>query len=244
MPINLVIMKSKLNNLALIPARGGSKSIPRKNIVDLGGQPILAYCLKAIRESKFINRIIVSTDDRKIANTAKKYNAEIPFLRPSHLAMDNTSTLAVVEHALTWLDENEKYQPDYVLLVQPTEPFIKTEQIDKTFELVINEKADSGITMVEVPRTFHPYHVRYQSEDGYLRFEHPKLHYQHPNRQSDPKRYAFGNLYWFKRMKFLKEKKMEVGKRVGLLIDPITAHDINTPFDLEIAKQLIPITKR
>jgi len=237
-------MKSKFNNLALIPARGGSKSISRKNIVNLGGQPLLAYCLKAIRESKFINRIIVSTDDRQIANTAKKYNAEIPFLRPSHLAMDNTSTLAVVDHALNWLDENEQYQPDYVLLVQPTEPFIKTEQIDKTFELVLRKKADSGITMIEVPRTFHPFHVRYQLKNSYLRFEHPHLHYKHPNRQSDPKRYAFGNLYWFKAKSFLREKKMEVGKRVGLLIDHITAHDINTPDDLEIAKQLLPLTKR
>ena len=237
-------MKSELNNLALIPARGGSKSIPRKNIVDLGGKPLLAYGLQAVRKSKYIQRTIVSTDDPLLANIAKQYNAEIPFLRPSHLSQDNTSTLSVVEHALNWLDENEEYQPDYVLLVQPTEPFIKTDQIDATFELVLDNKADSGITMVEVPRTCHPYHVRCQTEDGYLRFEHPKLHYGHPNRQSDPKRYAFGNLYWFKAKSFLREKKMEVGKRVGLLIDHITAHDINTPDDLEIAKQLLPLTKR
>ena len=115
---------------------------------------------------------------------------------------------------------------------------MKTEQIDRLFELIKEKNADSGITMIPSPRIFHPYHVRRVADDGYLEFDNPEAHYKYPNRQSDPKRYAFGNLYWFRRETFLREKKIEAGKRVGLEIDPITAHDINTPLDLEIARVL------
>lgn len=238
------LLPAQYNNLALIPARGGSKSIPKKNIVELDGQPLLAYCLQAIKKSHVINRIIVSTDDEEIAEIGRKYGAEIPFIRPSGLAQDTTPTIFVVEHTLQWLNENERYQPDYVLLVQPTEPFIRTDQIDQLFELMLRKRADSGITMVEVPRSFHPYHVRHVSKKGYLKFDHQHLHYKHPNRQSDPKRYAFGNLYWFRTSAFLKEKKIEVGKRVGLLIDSLTAYDINAPLDLEIAQYLLPLVRQ
>jgi CMP-N-acetylneuraminic acid synthetase len=234
----------KFENLALIPARGGSKSIPKKNLANLGGKPLLAYCLRAIRECKSINRIIVSTDDTQIGEAAKRYHGEIPFLRPGHLAQDDTSTIAVVDHALQWLEAQEGYQPDHVLVVQPTEPFILSNQIDETFELMRERNADSGITMVEVPRTCHPFHVRHETKARYLEFDHARQHYQHPNRQSDPKRYAFGNLYWFRTAAFLKEKEMEVGKRVGVLIDGLTALDINTPLDLEIAEQLLPLARK
>lgn len=236
-------MSSTLNNLALVPARGGSKSIPKKNIAILGGQPLLAYCLQAIKKSSVIHRVIVDTDDYQIVETAKQFGAETPFIRPSRLAQDNTSTISVVEHTLQWLKKNENYQPDYVLLIQPTEPFVKPEQIDRLFQLILDKRADSGITMVEVPRHFHPYHLRHLREDGTIEFDSPGLHYQHPNRQSDPKKYAFGNLYWFKTSVFLNEKKLEVGKRVGLLIDNLSAHDINTPLDLEIAGHLLPLAR-
>lgn len=207
----------------------------------MGGRPLLSYCLDAIRHSRFIHRILVDTDDHEIAKIARQYGAETPYLRPEHLAKDNTPTLDVVDHALKWLKEHEDYRPEYVLLIQPTEPFVRTDQMDRLFELMVDKKADSGITMTEVPRNFHPYHVRHITEEGYLEFDNSVQHYHHPNRQSDPKRYAFGNLYWFKSESFLKEKKIEVGNRVGLLIDGVTAHDINGPLDLEMARYLLPL---
>lgn len=225
-------------NLALIPARGGSKSIPQKNIVDLEGKPLIAHVIEAVKKSSAVNRIIVSTDDMEIVNVAKEFGVEVPFMRPKELAQDNTPTIPVVEHAIWWLENNENYKPDYILLVQPTEPFVTSEQIDELLRLVIEKNADSGITMIPVPRNFHPYHVRKLNQKGYLEFDNPETHYKHPNRQSDPKRYAFGNCYWFERSAFLKERKIEVGKRVGLEIDPIYAHDINTSLDLEIARVL------
>lgn len=227
------------NNLALVPARGGSKSIPRKNIALLGGQPLIAYCLAAIKKSRFVSRLIVTTDDPEIAEVSRRYGAETPFLRPADLAQDSTPTIPVITHALEWLSENEKFLPEYVLLVQPTESFVQSQQIDQLFELVRKKNADSGITMISVPRIFHPYHVRKVTDEGWLEFDRPEDHYAHPNRQSDSKRFAFGNCYWFRRDAFLREKKIEVGRRVGLEIDPLTAHDINNPADLAMAEFLL-----
>ncbi len=234
-----MLKSHKYKTLAIVPARGGSKSIPYKNIVNLGGKPLITYVISAIKKSHSVDRLVVTTDDLKIAKVVKKYGAEVPFMRPAELAQDNTPTIPVIEHALKWLAENENYQPDFVLLIQPTEPFVTSEQIDQLFELVISKKADSGITMVIVPRTHHPYHVRSLTDKGYLEHDNPELHFKHPNRQSGPKRYAFGNLYWFRRDKFLKERKIEVGRRVGLEIDPLTAHGIDDKFDLELARFLV-----
>jgi len=231
-----------METLALIPARGGSKSIPQKNVADLAGKPLISYALAAAKKAVSVNRIIVSTDDEEIAIAARTHGAEVPFMRPSALAEDSTPTIPVVTHALECLAEHEGYKPDYVLLLQPTEPFVEACQIDEAFELMISRQADSAITMIVVPRIFHSYHVRRVNDQGNLVFDHPRLHYQHPNRQSDPKLFAFGNLYWFRRELFLRKRQIEVGKRVGLEIDPLSAFDINTPSDLEIARLLI--TKR
>lgn len=228
-----------METVAIIPARGGSKSIPKKNIVDLGGKPLIVYAIEAMKRSRSVKRIIVTTDNEEIATIAKRFGAEVPFMRPKELAEDSTPTNPVIMHALLWLERNEKYRPEYVLLIQPTEPFVKSEQIDALYELVVSKKADSGITMIPVPRVFHPYHVRRLTEEGYLEFDNAEMHYKHPNRQSDPKRFAFGNLYWFRRDAFIREGKIEVGKRVGLEIDPVSAHDINTPTDFEFARFLV-----
>ena len=224
--------------LAIIPARGGSKGLPGKNIKVLAGKPLIAHTIQAAKKSANVERVIVTTDDSKSAEIARQYGAETPFLRPADLAQDSSGMLPVIRHAIEWLSKNEGYEPEYVLLIQPTSPFVQTSQIDELFNIMRQKKADSGITTIELPRPFHPYHVRHMTDDGYLEFDNPDLHYKHPTRQSDPKRYAFGSIYWFKRGLFLAENKIEVGKRVGLAIDPATAHDINDLFDWEIAEVL------
>ncbi|MDO8467173.1 MAG: acylneuraminate cytidylyltransferase family protein [bacterium] len=225
--------------VAIIPARGGSKGLPGKNTKLLAGKPLIAYSIEAAKKSRFVSRVIVTTDDPKIAEVAKAAGAEVPFLRPAEIAQDSTPMLPVVRHTLEWLQQNENFAPEFVLMIQPTSPFVKTEQIDALFELLVSKGADSGITTIELPRPFHPYHVRHLTESGYLEFDQPELHYQHPTRQSDPKRYAFASVYWFNRDLFLKENKIEPGKRVGLPVDPATAHDINNAFDWEIAEVLV-----
>jgi CMP-N-acetylneuraminic acid synthetase len=224
--------------LALVPARGGSRTIPRKNIRPLAGRPLISHVLAAIRESDAVDRVVVSTDDEEIASVARAAGGETPFLRPAELAGDEVSGIAVVEHALRWLAEEEGYEPEFVLLVQPTEPFVRPEQIRAALELLVARGADSAITTVEVPRNFHPFHVRVADADGWLRFDRPDEHAAHPTRQSDPPRYAFGNLYWFRREAFLAERQVEPGRRVGLPIDPMSALDLNTEEDWRLAELL------
>jgi CMP-N,N'-diacetyllegionaminic acid synthase len=225
--------------LALVPARGGSKSIPLKNIQRLGGRPLIEYALTAIAASGVVDRICVSTDDERIAEVARAAGAEVPFLRPTELAQDGTPAIDVVEHALEWLEREECYRPEYVLLVQPTEPFVRPEQIRDALELLLARRADSAITVVEVPRNYHPYHVRVLDGDGGLEFADEKAHYAHPTRQDDPPRWAFANLYWFRRDAFLRERRIETGKRVGLPVDAVSALDINTADDLRLAEALL-----
>ena len=194
--------------------------------------------LGAIRESGAVDRVVVSTDDEEIAAVARAARAETPFLRPAELAADDVSGIAVVEHALDWLAAEEGYEPEFVLLVQPTEPFVRPEQIRAAFELLVEHGADSAITTVEVPRNFHPFHVRLADDDGFLAFEHSDEHAALPTRQSDPPRYASGNLYWFRREAFLTERQGEPGRRVGLPIDPLSALDLNTEEDWRLAELL------
>ena len=106
--------------LAVIPARGGSKGLPRKNIREFAGFPLIAYSIAAGLGAECVTRTIVSTDDEEIAAVARQYGAETPFLRPAELAQDNTTDLPVFQHALRWLDEHEGYQPEVVVQLRPT----------------------------------------------------------------------------------------------------------------------------
>jgi CMP-N-acetylneuraminic acid synthetase len=224
--------------VALVPARGGSRSIPRKNVRPLGGRPLIAWVLDAIAASGAVQRTIVSTDDDEIADVAAAAGAEAPFRRPAELARDDSGTIEVVEHALEWLASLGD-EPEHVLLVQPTEPFVRPEQIRDAFALMLERDADSAITVVEVPRNFHPCHVRERDDDGFLRFEREHDHYAHPTRQSDPPRWAFANLYWFRREAFLAERRLEAGRRVGLPVSATSAFDVNTPDDWRLAEALL-----
>lgn len=228
-----------METLAIIPARGGSKSIPKKNIVNLGGKPLIYYAIEAIKKSEIITKIIVSTDDEEIASVARQYGAEVPFMRPKELAEDSTPGRFVIDHAVRWVLKNTNLKPEYILTVQPTSPFIKPEQIRQLLDLVVSKKADSGITMIPVPRMYHPYHIRKIREDGFLELNDKEMHYAHPTRQSDPPRYAHGNMWWFKTEMFLREGKVEAGKAVCMEIDFVSAWDINDETDLEIARCLM-----
>ena len=128
--------KSK-NIIALIPARGGSKSIPKKNIVDLGGFPLIAYSIVAAKLSKHIVRVIVSTDSEEIAEVAKRYGAEVPFMRPAEFATDTAGDLDVVKHAIAWLKENEEGEPEYIVFLRPTTPLRDPSLIDEAIEKIL-----------------------------------------------------------------------------------------------------------
>jgi CMP-N-acetylneuraminic acid synthetase len=227
------------STLALVPARSGSRGIPGKNVKLLAGRPLIDYALSAIADSGCADRTVVSTDSEEIAAVARTSGAETPFLRPPELATDTAPAIELIDHALGWLAAEEGYAPDLILYVQPTEPFVQPEQIRAALDLLLREDADAVITTVEVPRNHHPFHVRLEREDGTLAFERPDDHYASPNRQSDPPRYAFANLYWFRRASYLREHHLETGRLLGMPVDPLTALDLNTPVDWEFAELLM-----
>lgn len=137
-------MVKKPEVLAIIPARGGSKSIPRKNIKLLSGFPLIAYSIAAGLQAKLVTRVIISTDDQEIARVARKYGAEVPFIRPKNLAEDDTPDLPVFAHALKWLEEHEGYKPDVIVQLRPTSPIRPPKLVDHAIKMLLsNSDADS-----------------------------------------------------------------------------------------------------
>lgn len=153
--------------LAIIPARGGSKGVPRKNIRSLVDQPLIAHTINAALQAKNIHRVIVSTDDREIADVARSHGAEVPFLRPDEFATDTATSLSVIQHALTWLQEKEAYQPAAIAVLAPTSPLRTVAQIEATVELLWSSERDSALTICPVQD--HPYFIYSQEPDGCLK---------------------------------------------------------------------------
>ena len=130
----------------VIPAKSVSKRIPNKNIKPLAGKPMIAYILETISRVKGIDRVMVSTDSKKIAKIAEKYGAEVPYIRPRELARDDTPALAVLQHAIFELFEKEGYSADYVLLVYPTSPLLKKERIEEALAIADKRGSDSVVS--------------------------------------------------------------------------------------------------
>lgn len=135
--------------LGIIPARGGSKGIPQKNLQKILGKPMIQYSIDAAKKSK-INKIIVSTDDKKIAKFAESQGVEIPFLRPKKLATDSAKTLDVIKHALNFLDQIQNYQPEIVIILQPTSPLRTSKIIDRSINLLKHNKTTSVISVSKI----------------------------------------------------------------------------------------------
>lgn len=143
-------MANKPEVLALIPARGGSKGLPRKNILPLGGVPLIGRVIEAARQGKVISRVVISTEDEEIAEIARHYGAEVPFDRPSELASDTASMLSVVRHALGWLKDCEQYQPDILVLLQANSPFVRSVDIDRAAQMLLETGSDVVYTVSEI----------------------------------------------------------------------------------------------
>lgn len=153
--------------LGLIPARGGSKGIPGKNIKPLGGKPLLAYTAEAALASRSLSRVILSTEDHAILSVAKELHLDVPFVRPAEFASDDSPTLGVIAHALDWLEaQGEIY--DAVCLLQVTTPFRKPGLIDAAVGKFVDSGADSLVSVLRVPHEYNP-HWTFEDEGGLLR---------------------------------------------------------------------------
>jgi len=153
--------------LAIIPARGGSKGIPGKNIKNFAGKPLIAWTILSALKSK-VDKIIVTTDDPQIAEAAKKHGAEVPFLRPKHLASDHVAIVPVIKHAVKWLKNNENYHPDGIALLYPTNPLRQAEHINQAIEIFTDKQADCVFSVSEIPLHHHPYWMLKKTPDNHL----------------------------------------------------------------------------
>ena len=151
--------------LALIPARGGSKGLPRKNIKSLDGYPLIGYSIAAALNAKLVNRTVVTTDDPEIGDLAKELGAEVPFLRPAEFALDDTRDLPVFQHALKWFSEQEDYYPDIVVQLRPTSPFRPPELIDEAIQILLNNTGATSVRGV-VPSKQNPFKMWTIEPDG------------------------------------------------------------------------------
>ncbi|MED4552331.1 acylneuraminate cytidylyltransferase family protein [Lysinibacillus capsici] len=217
--------------LAVIPARGGSKGMPRKNIREIGGKPLLAWTIEEAKKSKYIERIILSSEDDEIINIAKEYGCDVPFVRPKELATDDATSVDSILHAI-----NECKGYDYVVLLQPTSPLRTVEDIDGCIELVLKEKTDFSVT-VTVPEN-SPYWM-YTLENGNL-----KALIQQDNfatrRQDLPKAYALNGAVYVANVKALCEQKTFLTETTKAYIMPHSrSFDIDTEIDFKICEYLL-----
>jgi len=160
-------MFNKKKILALIPARGGSKSLPGKNTKMLNGKPLIAWSIDAAKNSKYIDRVVVSTDSVGIAKISKEYGADVPFIRPNELATDTATSLDVIIHCMDWLKEKERTEYDYLVLLQPTSPLRNNLHIDRSIEKFFsNKKTQSLVSVTRVKK--NPYWMKVVNENGFL----------------------------------------------------------------------------
>jgi CMP-N,N'-diacetyllegionaminic acid synthase len=158
---------SKKQVMALIPARGGSKSVPRKNLLEVAGKPLLAYSIMHAQACPSITRIVVSTDDEEIAEVARSHGAEVPFKRPAEAASDTATDFQVFQHALAWLAEHEAYVPELVVHLRPTGPVREAALIERAVQLMLqNPEADALRSVGTAEQT--PYKM-WRIEDSFLR---------------------------------------------------------------------------
>jgi CMP-N-acetylneuraminic acid synthetase len=227
--------------LAVVPARGGSKGIPRKNLQLLGGRPLVAHAVAAARAATLVSRVLCSTDDQQIADAARQAGAEVPFLRPPELAQDTSEDWPVFVHALDWLQQHSAWVPDLVVNLRPTSPLRTPRHVDDAIRLLLESGADS-VKAVCLARQ-HPHKMWLRGPNALIE---PFLKTAFRlGRGPDVPRAELEDVYWqngvvdVTRYAVIREQGVMIGRRVaGLVTELDDSIDIDTPMDLALAELL------
>jgi CMP-N,N'-diacetyllegionaminic acid synthase len=229
----------KPNVVAVIAARGGSKGLPGKNIRPLAGKPLIAYSVEAAKASPYVDRVIVTTDSPEIAEVARKFGAEVPFMRPAELAQDLTPTEPVLAHAVEWLEREEGYRVDIVVFLQPTDIFRKRTMIDETVKRLLDDPTlESAFVAYKTHKNF------WRKQDGrYVRMA-PDLAYG-PRQKKEPVFREDTGLACATRASLIKAGK-RLGDRVDIIEndDDASSIDIHTEFDFWLADRVLSEGRR
>ena len=214
-------------NICVIPARGGSKRIPRKNIKEFNGKPIIAYSIEAALNSSCFNRVIVSTDDNEIAKVAKKYGAQVPFVRPEKLSNDSAGTIPVIKHAIEWMEQKNNYIK-HVCCLYATAPFIKSKILTKAYQQLKDSSADYCFS---VTRFTFPIQRAIKIVQG----DKVEMFYpEYFNKQSQDLEEAYhdaGQFYWGKAQAFKDELRLFSEIATPYILPRYLVQDIDTMED-------------
>lgn len=226
--------------LAIIPARGGSKGLPGKNIKELCGKPLIAWTIEQAKSCSDIDRIVVSTDSGKIANIAKESGANVPFLRPAELAVDDSPTADTILHVLEQLSlSGESY--DYVALLEPTSPLRKTNDIDNAINLITqNTEADCLVSVGEIHME-HPMIVKKIDAKGFVAPYISNIAKIHQRQQADKAYFPYGVIYISKAPEFKKKQTFYTEKTVPYFIERWQNYEIDDELDFIIVEQVMKI---
>jgi CMP-N,N'-diacetyllegionaminic acid synthase len=231
----------KKNILCVVGARGGSKRVPRKNLKLLNNKPLMSYTITAAKKSKYIDRIILSTEDDEIKKVGVKYGAEAPFDRPKDLAKDDTKLPPVTKHAMEYMDDNG-FKADIIVQLQPVCPFITTKLIDESIEKVLYRGCSSAVSLKKVTNG-HPYRMKTILEREDMTFEPFIKDIPVDTFQSSyylPEVYVSSGAIYTRKRKLLEEYNGEdfaLGDRPGaVVLSEIESIDVNTTFDFKLAE--------
>lgn len=234
-------MYKKNTVLCIIPVRGGSKGLPGKNSMELCGKPLIAYSIEHAKQSKYIDRVIVSTESRLLADISEKYGAEVPFIRPEELAEDDSNIMDVLLHAIDWMETRESYFFDIIILLHATSPLRTVKDIDNCIKLLIDKNADNVLSVTESHR--NPYFNMVEVND----FGQVALvkNGNFANRQSAPKVFDMNaSIYvWWKDI-FKKEKTTFSPKSLIYIMPKERSIDIDDAIDFKIAEILLKGNKQ
>lgn len=225
--------------LCTICARGGSKGVPNKNIRELSGKPLIAHTIEQAVSTKFIDRVVVSTDAEKIANIARQYGAEVPFLRPQSLATDDAPKLPVIQHAVRYYIENLNFKPDYVIDLDPTSPLRISDDIEKCLNLIMNDfNCDSVITGYRSNK--NPYFNMVEIDPKGFAYLSKKTEKQVIRRQDAPIVYAMNaSIYVWKTEVLLNQTRIVSGKMKLIEMPKERSIDIDTGIDFKLVELIM-----
>ncbi len=220
----------------VIPARGGSKGLPGKNLKRLGALSLIGHAVASAREARTLTRFVVSTDSAEIADEARRHGAEAPFLRPAELANDHAGMVPVLQHAVRWLESAAGVRPDFVVTLQPTSPFRTGAEIDRTIATVADTGADSAQTLVEA--SYHPFFMKTLDGDRTIAlFADGK---KYVRRQDAPAVYQPSGAVYVTRYPVLMEEGQVLGHdNRGIVMSFEASVNIDTEWDFLLAELLL-----
>lgn len=224
--------------LAIIPARGGSKGIPRKNIRLLCGKPLLQYTAEAALKVRTLDDVLLSTEDEEIARVGVQLGLRVPFLRPAELAQDDTPTLPVLQHAVSFMEKNGATY-DFICLLEPTNPLRTSATIEKCLLLLQNSAADSVMTVRPVPHQFNPHWVYFEGSGGFLKLTTGEAQ-PIPRRQNLPKAlHRDGSVYCVRTSILMKQNSLYGEKILGVPVSEEESINLDTISDWEKAEKIL-----